>query len=237
MNSKGIKALEEDVCLVCQKEKPTHVYSIFGRGYGSCFDNDRIEFKCCDKCDKPEFRYWFNEESEDNEFCEVYTYEENIMDLFKSLPLNSQERVFNTSDWIMEPQDWIDYKLNELSHEMCKEYGRYSPQEIQAYNDRFPVCDKVFREVYYDGSSCCCCNYGAAGNSDGSCGLNISDDCYMCAHFEVRSDHIKTVDVAEEEVKRETERLLEMLAYAAKHLDEIGLDVMRHTADFIGVNQ
>lgn len=237
MNSKGIKPLVEDVCLVCQKEKPIHIYSIFCRGYGSIFDSDRIEFKCCDKCDKPEYRDWFNEEPEENGFCEVYTYEDNIMSLFESLPLNSQERIFNTTDWVMEPQDWLDYKLGELPHEKCKEYCRYSAQEIQAYEDRFPVCVNVFKEVYENGGTACWCPYGASGNGDGSCGLNVCEECYMCTHFEVRTDHIKTVDVAVEETKRETERLLEMLAYSVKHLKALGMDVVRHVTGFIEAEQ
>ena len=34
-------------------------------------------------------------------------------------------------------QDWIDYQLDELSHEKCKKYGYCSPKDIEAYKTKF----------------------------------------------------------------------------------------------------
>jgi len=224
MNSKGITPLDDHICLVCQKEKATHTYLIYGRGYGSSFDGMDTEFRCCDKCDKPEFKKWFGEEIQ---YCcpEDYRYEEQICNLFDSLPINSRERIFNVGGYEMEPQDWIDYELDELPHEKCKEYGRYSPDEIKAYNDRFPKCSEVYKTVYSDGSSSCRCDCGAFGNSDGSCGDNIADECYMCTSFGPRASEMGVVYETKEEFSREKDRLLEMYRYSVEHLNGMGIDI------------
>lgn len=229
MNSKGINVLNnKEVCMVCQKEKATNTYSIYGRGYGSDFDNFNTKFQCCDNCNKDEYKDWFYEKCviDGYDETETYKHEDDIYDLINSLSLNSQELFYNTfsdgafTHWF-DAQDWIDYKLNELPHKKCKEYGMYSPQEKQAYADRFPTCNNTYKKVYKDGSSSCCCNYGASGNYDGICGIDISEECYMCTNYELRKDDMKVVNVSEEMLERERERLIEMIKYATENLEKI----------------
>jgi hypothetical protein len=129
MNSKNIVALEDKtLCMVCLKEKATHKYKISCRGYGSLFDEDNTYWQCCDKCHRDEYDIWANEQPkiEDEEYYyEEYKYEDKILDFIHNLPLQSQELFFNSfsSDgYNIDAQDWIDYKLDELPHEKCKEY-------------------------------------------------------------------------------------------------------------------
>lgn len=119
----------------------------------------------------------------------------------------------------MDSQDWIDYELGELPHDKCKEYCLYSPQEIKAYNDRFPTCANVFLKTYSDGSGGCRCSLGAHGNKDGSCGVNISSECYQCAWYTPRVDKMNEVNEIDEFVKSETSRLEDMLEYATTRLE------------------
>lgn len=151
MNSKGIVALKDTkLCMKCLKNKATHTYTIFGRGYGSLFDMSNTKFQCCDECNKPEYEEWFNETEVMVEgYGETYQHEEKVKDLIKSLPLESKELFFNRFEngfwkqFDMEPQDWIDFELDELPYELCKEYGHYSPKDIEAYNTKFTTCEYV----------------------------------------------------------------------------------------------
>ena len=131
MNSKNIVALQDKtLCMVCLKEKATHKYKISCRGYGSLFDEDDTHWQCCDNCHKDEYDIWSNEVCRigigEDEYYETYQHEDKILDFIHSLSLQSQELFFNSfsSDgYNMDAQDWIDYKLDELPHEKCKEYG------------------------------------------------------------------------------------------------------------------
>lgn len=225
MNSKGIVALtDHSVCMKCLSKKATHTYTICGRGYGSIFDRINTKLQLCDDCHKDEYETWFNEDCTYNDYWEDYTYEDNISELINSLPLEAQELFDNTfssgldSDF-MNAQDWIDYKLGELPHDKCKEYGVYSPQEIKAYHDRFPTCNHVFLKTYSDGSSSCRCNYGAYGNKDGTCDINAYDECYQCTKYTPRVDKMKEINEIDEFVKSETSRLKDMLEYATTRLE------------------
>ena len=127
MNSKNIVALEDKtLCMVCLKEKASHKYKISCRGYGSLFDEDDTYWQCCNNCHKDEYDIWANEQPKIEDYYEEYKYEDKILDFIHSLSLQSQELFFNSfsSDgYNMVAQDWIDYKLDELPHEKCKEYG------------------------------------------------------------------------------------------------------------------
>lgn len=225
MNSKGIVALtDHSICMKCLSKKATHTYSIYGRGYGSIFDGTNTKLQLCDDCHKEEYETWFNEDSTYDDYYENYTYEDNIKGLISSLPLEAQELFHNTfsNGWnshFMEAQDWIDYKLDELPHDKCKEYCMYSPQEIKAYEDRFPTCGHVFLKTYSDGSGGCKCANGASGNKDGSCGLNISRECYQCTEYTPRVDKMKEINEVDEFLKSETSRLKDMLTYATTRLE------------------
>lgn len=230
MNSKNIIATtDHTVCMKCLRQKANHQYNISNRGYGSSFDMGNTHLQLCKGCHKEEYEQWFNEcdtgYDENGEWVgETYEYEENILELIHSLPLESQELFYNTfmdNGDNMESQDWIDYQLGELQHDRCKDYRLYSTDEIKAYHDRFPTCDKVFKKVYGDGSSCCWCSRDANGNSDGTCGENISSKCYMCTQYELRKDAMKEINEVDEFYKNEKERLENMLEYAKSHLEEL----------------
>lgn len=230
MNSKNIVAISEekqDLCMVCLKEKATHKYEISGRRYGSFFDEDNTYWQCCDKCHKFEYYIWANELPSADDYCEEYKLEDEILEFIHNLPLQSQELFFNTfnssNQYPMDAQDWIDYELGELPHRKCKEYYLYSHDEIKAYHDRFPNCTKVYKKVWKDGSVSCMCHKHAHGNADGTCDINISDECYMCDSYKPKSNEftMKTVDEIEEYYKNEKKRLEDMLEYAQARLVEL----------------
>lgn len=238
MNSKGIVALKDTgVCMKCLKNKATHTYTIYGRGYGSIFDNFNSRFHLCDDCAKEEYQEWTDERGEwdDKNFDgEEYQYEDNISNLIRSFPLEGKELFYNRfadgacASCGMKPQDWIDYELGELSHRKCKQYGRYSPQEITAYKERFPNCECVAINKYKDGSQGSSCPYGAFGDKDGNIDLNIWDSCYMCTHFKPREGDIKVIDKVTEYYKNEKSRLIHMLQYASTRLRELENDVEKY---------
>lgn len=201
MNSKGVKAVEDEkLCMKCLKNKATHIYTVSYRGYGSIYDMMDTKFQCCDECDKPEYKEWFFETPtvNENEYAENYKYEDNIYELIKSLPLESQELFenrFDNSGWQMVSQDWIDYKLDELPHEKCKEYGLYSPKDIEAYNNKFTTCEHVANVVWDDNSKGSWCPFGASGDYGqkiDECG-NLSDECTDCRFYKKRETTIKEI--------------------------------------------
>lgn len=224
MNSKEIVAIKDhSICMKCLQKKATHKYVIYGRGYGSDFDGTHTHLQLCDDCHSEEYHEWFDESPTMEEYCETYKHEETIHTLIKSLPIEAQELFHNTfaDGWTshhMEAQDWIDYEIGELPHETCKEYHLYSPQEIKAYEDRFPTCNNVFLKVYGDNSSACWCTFGASGDKDGSCGLNTSSQCYQCTNYIPRTDNMKVISEIDEFVKDEKQRLSDMLVYSQTRL-------------------
>lgn len=199
MNSKGIVALEDtSVCMKCLKNKATHTYRIYGRGYGSAFDMSDTKFQCCDECDKPEYKEWFNETEVMDDYIETYQHEEKILDLINSLPLESQELFknrFDNNGWHMESQDWIDYQLDELPHEKCKEYGYYSPKDIEAYETKFTTCEYVANVTWNDDSKGSWCPFGASGDYGQKVDkyVNLSDECTDCTYYKLRKNSIKEI--------------------------------------------
>lgn len=201
MNSKNIKAVEDEcLCMKCLKNKATHIYPVSYRGYGSIYDMTDTRFQCCDECDRPEYKEWFFETPtvNENEYVENYKYEDNIYELIKSLPLESQElfenRFDRTNDYPMEPQDWIDYELDELPYEECKEYDLYSPEEKAAYRENFPTCEYVVNVIYNDGSKNSICPFGAYGEYNQNLSNNISTMCYRCHCYKKRKSPIKKIE-------------------------------------------
>lgn len=198
MNSKYIKAVEDEkLCMKCLKNKATHIYPISYRGYCSIYDMMDTKFQCCDECDKPEYEEWFFESSIVDSYVKNYKYEDNIYELIKSLPLESQElfenRFNKTNDLFMEPQDWIDYDLDELPYEKCKEYGLYSLEEKTAYREKFSTCEQVVNVVYSDISKGSRCPFGASGDYDQKISINIGEECYGCKYYKKREVPIKTI--------------------------------------------
>jgi len=224
-----------DTCCNCLKETEVHNIHIRALGWGSSFDNFSTQIDLCDECLKLTNPEWWkfkvcgnhDKYGSYDEYGEWYEYEKEIYKFVKQMPLAGQELFYNhysygaCAHYNMESQDWIDYKLGILSHDKCKEYGMYSPQEIKAYNDRYPNCKQVKIKVYSDGSKGSSCLWSAFGDGKGKCGANISSKCFMCDSFEEREGEITVVDDLEEFYKRETERLNYMIQYAQNRLEMI----------------
>lgn len=213
------------LCFKClSKEKPIDTFSIYGRGYGSSFDNENTKLQLCKDCQPKGIEIWFNENPTMNDYSENYKYEDNIFQFVKTLPLEGQELFENTcssDNYTMEAQDYIDMKLGILPDEKYKEYCMYSPSEIKAYEERFPNCKHVEIKVYSDGSKGSSCFCMAHGDGEGNCGLNIYDTCYLCQYYEERTGEIKVVDTVKEYYDNETTRLKNMIEYATKRLKMI----------------
>jgi hypothetical protein len=186
-------------CYKCNHEvENIFKYTITNRGYGSDFDMAEASFDLCSKCDKPEYEDWCNEcPSYINEYCEDYKYEDNLYELINSFPLENQEKIYNNGTfggYSIPTQDWIDIQNGiELSDEKYKEYGIYSPKEIQAYKERFPTCDEPMNVIYEDGSKVCRCVCGAFGSYGQELGLNIDKNCYKCKWYSLRKKPIQDV--------------------------------------------
>lgn len=200
MNTKGIEAItDHSICMKCLKNKATHTYTIYGRGYGSSFDSSHTKFQCCDECNDEQYQDWFDEDPEmDAYYREVYKHEDSIYEFVNNLPLEAQELFLNTFDddgLFMDSQDWIDFQLDELPHEKCKEYGLYSPEDIKAYTEKFTTCEYPVNVVWNDNSKGCWCPFGASGNYGqkiDTCG-NLSDECTDCTYYKKREYPIKDI--------------------------------------------
>lgn len=192
----------ENVCFNCLKETIVHKINIPALGWGSQFDNFSTRIHLCDNCYKSTNPDWWKLniiQGKTNWDGEYYEYENEILQFIDQMPLAGQELFYNRYatgafvSYYMEAQDWIDYKLNILPHEKCKEYGLYSPQEKQAYKERFPICQHPINVIYEDESKGCWCPFGAYGEYGQKIGLNICDECYECKYFEKRRTPIKYI--------------------------------------------
>lgn len=227
-----IKAIEnpDNICFQCLKEfndNKLHKIRIPSLGYGGNFDNWSTEIYLCDKCIKQTNLEWWKLEIEkfgDNNWCEKYKYEDEIIDYVNTLPIEGQELFWNRysdGNYYIDAQDWIDYKLNLLPHKQCKKYGLYSPEERQAYQERFPICKHVQLIKYKDGSSSCRCTRGALGNKDGTAeGHQTQSECYNCTRFQVRKGEIMTVNMKDEEIKRIKRQIRELAIKLRELKDE-----------------
>jgi hypothetical protein len=227
MNIEKVLAVKNpnNTCCNCLKEKQTHKIMICELGYGSSFDGFSTRLNFCEDCLQLTDKKWWNFETlEENEYCHSYKYEKEILEFVKQMPLAGQEMFYNqfsnSHHCNMSSQDWIDHQLGILPHEKCKEYGFYSPDEIKAYQDRFPNCKHVKINIYSDGSKGSRCFMSASGDGDGKC-YGVSDECYMCGSFEERNGEIIVVDTLKEFYEREERRLRNMIEYANKRLEMI----------------
>jgi len=192
----------EDICFNCLKETKVNKIEIPSMGYGSGFDGWSTRINLCDDCYKLTHPDWWKLEEKSleqtgtwSEFFE-YKYEDEIFEFVSKMPVEGRELFenrYSTDSYNMESQDWIDYELDILPHDKCKEYGMYSPQEIKAYNDRFPMCQHVSNRIWNDRSKGSGCPFGASGDFNQICSINMSDECYLCEHFAERITPIKDI--------------------------------------------
>jgi hypothetical protein len=145
------------------KSDEWHDINLGRAGYGSSLDGCEVNFTICDDC---------------------------LTEYIKSFTLEGQEKVFNSgSNEYMSKEDWIAYHKGEMTDEEIELLDICSPRQIKAYEERFPICDKVNKIIYDDDSKNCHCKFGAFGNDDGSTeGHQPYDDCFECDMFNPRKE-------------------------------------------------
>lgn len=174
------------LCYKCdqlqESDKEIYKFEVWHRGYGSIYDNYNFTIQLCSQCALGVDLKWFNEEPEIIDgYYEKYKYEEKIEELIDSFPIENQEYVRND---FMGRQDWIDMKLGKLPDEKYKEYGFYSPSQINAYREKFPTCNHPIDIIYNGESKGCKCVFGAYGEYGQKADEhNVSDECYNCKHY------------------------------------------------------
>lgn len=189
----------DNVCFNCLKETIVHKIYISALGYGSSFDNFSTRINLCNDCMNLTNHEWWKLEIEDDEWGGSYKYESEILKFVNQMPIQGQELfkaryAYGACAGYMSGQDWIDYELDILPHEKCKEYCMYSPQEIEAYRTRFPICQHPVNRIWKDNSKGCWCPFGASGEYGQKCSeYNISDECYMCKYFKERTLPIRDI--------------------------------------------
>lgn len=201
MNNKKIKAITDskNLCYKCLKKKKINEYRIYGRGYGSNFDNCHAGIQICDECkENNPLDLWFYEtpKQEKGDYYETYLYESEIDKFVGTFPLEGQELFYNGIDgYTIDSQDWIDMELGILPDEKYEDYGFYSPRQIKAYNEKFTTCEYTINKEYDDGSIGCYCPFGASGNKDQIADeYNISVECYSCKYHKLRHTPIRTIN-------------------------------------------
>lgn len=199
-------------CLQSYDESKIHNIKIPEMGYGSQFDGELTEIHLCDDCYQESIKenseLWSMEEiqcdfdKEDNCGFYEYKYEQEMLDYIHNLPIEGRQFVQNefsegaSACWTMDAQDWIDYQLDMLPHDKCKEYMMYSLDEIKAYEERFPTCQYPANRIWSDDSKDCWCPFGASGDYGQETGCNISEECYQCPYYTKRTTPI--LDIKDE---------------------------------------
>lgn len=230
----------EHLCFKCLKEhKHINTYSIYGRGYGSSFDNDNTKLQLCDECNESDAEEWFAENPtiKEGDFYENYKYEKNIFDFIKTLPIQGRELFENSLSYgafsySMDSQDWIDIELGVAPDEVYKRNCMYSSSERKAYEERFPTCKKVYLKTYSDGSGGCRCLFGAFGEKDGSCGLNISDACYKCKSYEKKDVDEKLKEIKDFKLTKDDIKIVKMFEWSCPKCGEINHTYNYEVSDF-----
>jgi hypothetical protein len=192
-----------NTCCNCLKETSNiHNISIPSMGWGSGFDNWSTQIDLCDECySKTNSKWWKLKTIKGKTDWDgiYYEFEDEIFKYVRQMPLAGQQLFWNhyaygaCADYNMEAQDWIDYELGILPHEKCKEYGYYSPQEINAYHERFPKCQHPANEIFNDDSKGCWCPFGSHGKYGQICDTNISNQCYQCKYYTERTTPIRDI--------------------------------------------
>jgi len=146
-------------------------------GYGSGLDGCEVDFNLCDDC---------------------------LRELIDSFTIEGQEKVINSgSNQYLSSEDWIRLHNGEMSDEEMEENHMYSPRQIKAYEERFPVCSNVKIIVYNDESSGARCPYGASGDKDGSTRNGNGDNhCFGCESFKEREEGQEIPIVKDKEYKK-----------------------------------
>ena len=214
----------DSTCFNClQKHPQIHEILIPTLNHSSKFTNFSSKLHLCDNCLSLTNPEWWKLEiiktySEYNMMQLHYKYEKEILDFINQMPLSGQELFYarfgsGVRSDLMRGQDWIDYALDKLSHEKCKEYGYYSPEERKAYKERFHICDKIKIVIYEDEDRDLRCPFGAYGNINGTYeGDHMHHQCYECKMFEVKDGEVEVMNIEDYEIyELENELALKML--------------------------
>ena len=205
-------ANHEGLCWKCLQpfdKSQIHNINIPEMEYGSAFDGEGTKLQLCEECyqeSNPEI--WSMEELKDIDedrfqLGEEYVHEKEMREYIEKLPLQGKQFVWNefnygwNADHKMQAQDWIDYRLDILPHDKCKEYGYYSPEERQAYKERFPTCQYPVNIIYNDNSKGCKCPFGVHGKYGQKCNEQSYEGCYKCQYYKERTKSI--IDVSDDE--------------------------------------
>lgn len=226
--SNKIKPIEysEHLCFKCLNEHDhINTYAIYGRGYGSSFDNVSTKLQLCNQCNKDDLKEWFDEYC-NGEFPENYKYVDNIYDFVKTLPIQGRELFENSMSngacsHSMDAQDWIDIELGIAPDEVYKKNCMYSPSEIKAYEERFPTCKEVYLKIYSDGSGGCRCRFGSHGNKDGSCDSNVSDNCYKCKSYKKKDIDEKLKEIKDFKLTKDDINIIKMYEWTCPKCGKI----------------
>ena len=139
---------DESTCMCCLKEDASNKFvriNIDPLGYGSKFDTHGTKIVLCPECYKQTNPLWweFNKVSkvECDISVDVYEYEDEIINFVEGLPLNGQERFYNSlsNQQGMSQEDWINLQLFGVGN-ATKEEGSYEEDE----------CDKMLWEATED---------------------------------------------------------------------------------------
>lgn len=184
------------LCFKCLQRKDVTTYSIYGRGYGSWFDNFNTKLQLCDDCKPEGINDWFNENPTIDDYSEEYKYEQNIYDFIDTLPIEGRELfrgrcASGACAGYMSGQDWIDYELDIMPEWKIREYGYYVPYRLKVAKERFELCNEPVNKIWSDGSKSCYCPFGAHGDWGQKAGRNFGETCYTCEHFCQRYEQIK----------------------------------------------
>jgi len=202
----------ENICFNCLQSFPqVHEIIIPAINHNSIFTNFSSRLYFCDKCLSLTNPEWWKLEiiksySEDNMMQLNYKYEKEILEFINQMPLAGQELFYarfgsGVRSDLIRGQDWIDYALDKLPHEKCKEYGYYSPQERKAYKERFHICDKIKIVIYEDKDKDLRCPFGAYGNINGTYeGDHMHHQCYECKMFEIRDREVEIMNIEDFEI-------------------------------------
>ncbi|KAF6620521.1 hypothetical protein HFE03_07670 [Paenibacillus sp. EKM102P] len=142
-----------------------HTINLGRVGYGSSLDACDVEFTICDDC---------------------------LYGFIDTFTIEGQEKIHNSGSNGDLPTDiWIREARGELSDEEYEDYGMYSPRQIKAYKERFPICEKVIIYEYEDGSrGSHCCNF-TFGDREGKADRNGHSKCFDCVSFKERTGEIE----------------------------------------------
>lgn len=230
MNSRKIKPITNKncTCMNCLQEFSSdqlNIIEIKELGYGSAFDDINTKVILCKKCyDESNSKIWnmkvkqrfaseFYDLNGKDDFVidQEYLYEEDMIKYIDSLPVQSQELIWNTfatglkADYKMLPQDWIDYELTNLSQEKCEKYGLLSKEEKDDYKKKFSTCQWPVNRIYKGSTIVCQCPYNAYGKENQQLSDTISIECHYCDYYKKRTDKIK--DISNEQFEKYSKQI------------------------------